>query len=72
MTEGFTEAMALARYAVYIFVYGEPVGLRLAMRHPERVSAIISQNGNAYVVFLDVASEPLFGFNRPGPESPKG
>ncbi|YBV94416.1 alpha/beta hydrolase (plasmid) [Phyllobacteriaceae bacterium JZ32] len=47
--EGFTEAMSLNRYALYIFDYGAPVGLRLAMRHPERVSAIISQNGNAYV-----------------------
>lgn len=47
--EGFTEAMSLDRYALYIFDYGAPVGLRLAMRHPERVSAIISQNGNAYV-----------------------
>lgn len=46
--EGFTEAMSLDRYALYIFDYGAPVGLRLAMRHPERVSAIITQNGNAY------------------------
>ncbi|WP_422002238.1 alpha/beta fold hydrolase [Roseovarius mucosus] len=45
---GFTEALSLDRYALYIFDYGAPVGLRLAMRHPERVSAIISQNGNAY------------------------
>ncbi|KAB2739983.1 MULTISPECIES: alpha/beta hydrolase [Hyphomicrobiales] len=47
--EGFTEALSLDRYALYIFDYGAPVGLRLATRHPERVSAIISQNGNAYV-----------------------
>ena len=47
--EGFTEALALSRYALYIFDYGAPTGLRLALRHPERVSAIISQNGNAYV-----------------------
>ena len=46
--EGFTEALSLDRYALYIFDYGAPVGLRLAMRHPGRVSAIISQNGNAY------------------------
>ncbi|WP_157017420.1 alpha/beta fold hydrolase [Mesorhizobium xinjiangense] len=46
--EGFTESLSLDRYALYIFDYGAPVGLRLAMRHPERVSAIISQNGNAY------------------------
>ena len=47
--EAFTEALSLDRYALYIFDYGAPVGLRLAMRHPERVTAIISQNGNAYV-----------------------
>lgn len=47
--EGFTDALSLDRYALYIFDYGAPVGLRLALRHPERVSAIISQNGNAYV-----------------------
>jgi pimeloyl-ACP methyl ester carboxylesterase len=46
--EGFTAAMSLERYAIYIFDYGAPVGLRLAMRHPEKISAIISQNGNAY------------------------
>ena len=46
---GFVEALGLVRYALYIFDYGAPVGLRLAMRFPERVSAIVSQNGNAYV-----------------------
>ncbi len=47
--DGFTEALSLDRYALYIFDYGAPVGLRLAIRHPERVRAIISQNGNAYI-----------------------
>ncbi len=47
--EAFTEALSLDRYALYIFDYGAPVGLRLAIRHPERVRAIISQNGNAYL-----------------------
>lgn len=46
---GFVDAMGLSEYALYIFDYGAPVGLRLAMRHPRRVTAIISQNGNAYV-----------------------
>lgn len=46
---GFVEALRLSRYAIYIFDYGAPVGLRLAMKHPERITAIISQNGNAYV-----------------------
>jgi pimeloyl-ACP methyl ester carboxylesterase len=47
--EGFTQNIGLDRYALYIFDYGAPVGLRLAMRHPERVTAIVSQNGNAYL-----------------------
>src|SRR5580693_2747436 len=46
---GFVDALRLTRYALYIFDYGAPTGLHLAMRYPERVSAIISQNGNAYV-----------------------
>lgn len=45
----FVDSLRLPRYALYVFDYGAPVGLRLAMRYPERVSAIISQNGNAYV-----------------------
>jgi pimeloyl-ACP methyl ester carboxylesterase len=45
---GFVDALSLDTYALYVFDYGAPVGLRLAMRHPERVTAIISQNGNAY------------------------
>ena len=45
----FVDAIGLSRYALYIFDYGAPVGLRLAMRHPEPVTAIISQNGNAYL-----------------------
>ena len=56
--EGFVDAMGLARYALYIFDYGAPTGLRLAMRHPERVSAIISQNGNAYVEGFSKVWEP--------------
>jgi pimeloyl-ACP methyl ester carboxylesterase len=46
---GFVDAIGLTRYALYIFDYGAPVGLRLAMKHPEHVTAIITQNGNAYV-----------------------
>ena len=47
--DGFTQALSLDRYALYVFDYGAPTGYRLAAAHPERVSAIISQNGNAYV-----------------------
>lgn len=46
--EGFVDAIGLDRFALYIFDYGAPTGLRLAMKHPERITAIISQNGNAY------------------------
>ncbi|WP_332302902.1 alpha/beta hydrolase [Rhizobium sp. GR12] len=46
---GFTEALGLGRYALYVFDYGAPVGFRMATANPERISAIISQNGNAYI-----------------------
>ena len=55
----FTESLGLDRYAVYVFDYGAPVGLRLALRHPERVTTIISQNGNAYVEGLSEAWNPI-------------
>lgn len=57
--EAFTEALALKRYAIYVFDYGAPTGLRLAMRHPERVTAIVSQNGNAYEEGLGDAWAPI-------------
>lgn len=47
--EGFTVAMSLHQYAMYVFDYGAPVGYRIAMRNSDRIWAIISQNGNAYV-----------------------
>ncbi len=46
--EAFTEAKGLQRYAMYVFDYGAPVGWRLAVRHPERITALVTQNGNAY------------------------
>jgi pimeloyl-ACP methyl ester carboxylesterase len=46
--EAFTDALGLSRYAIYVFDYGAPTGFRLAMSHPERITAIVSQNGNAY------------------------
>lgn len=46
--EGFVAKLGLGRYALYIFDYGAPVGMRLALAHPEQVTAIISQNGNIY------------------------
>jgi pimeloyl-ACP methyl ester carboxylesterase len=55
----FTNELELARYALYIFDYGAPIGLRLAMARPERVTAIVSQNGNAYEEGLGDAWSPL-------------
>ncbi len=57
--DAFTGALNLSRYAIYIFDYGAPTGLRLAMAHPERVTAIISQNGNAYEEGLGDAWAPI-------------
>jgi pimeloyl-ACP methyl ester carboxylesterase len=57
--EAFTDALGLQRYAIYIFDYGAPTGLRLAMAHPERVTAIVSQNGNAYEEGLGDAWGPI-------------
>jgi pimeloyl-ACP methyl ester carboxylesterase len=56
---GFTEAIGLERFAIYVFDYGAPVGLRLALAHPERVTAIISQNGNAYEEGLSAGWNPI-------------
>jgi pimeloyl-ACP methyl ester carboxylesterase len=57
--DAFTGALSLNRYAIYVFDYGAPTGLRLAMAHPERVSAIVSQNGNAYEAGLGDAWGPI-------------
>jgi pimeloyl-ACP methyl ester carboxylesterase len=55
----FTDALKLARYALYVFDYGAPTGFRLAMARPERVTAIVSQNGNAYEEGLGDAWAPI-------------
>jgi pimeloyl-ACP methyl ester carboxylesterase len=55
----FTEEIGLDGYAIYIFDYGAPVGLRLALAHPERITAIISQNGNAYEDGLSQGWNPI-------------
>jgi pimeloyl-ACP methyl ester carboxylesterase len=51
--EQFTEKLELKKYALYVQDYGAPVGYRLAAKHPERVTAIVVQNGNAYDEGLD-------------------
>jgi pimeloyl-ACP methyl ester carboxylesterase len=55
----FTQTFGLDRYAIYVFDYGAPVGLRLALAHPERITAIISQNGNAYEEGLSQGWNPI-------------
>lgn len=57
--DGFTQALGLKKYAIQVFDYGAPVGLRLALLHPERVTAIITQNGNAYEEGLAEAWGPI-------------
>jgi pimeloyl-ACP methyl ester carboxylesterase len=55
----FTETIGLDRFAIYVFDYGAPVGFRLALAHPERITAIISQNGNAYEEGLSQGWNPI-------------
>ena len=70
MIAGFVDALGLARFALYIFDYGAPVGLRVALRYPERIAAIISQNGNAYVEGFSDAWGPWRAYWRdPSPEN---
>lgn len=55
----FVETLGLKRYAMYVFDYGAPTGLRLAVKYPERMTALISQNGNAYLEGLGDAWAPI-------------
>lgn len=55
----FTEVIGFDRFAVYVFDYGAPTGFRLAAWHPERITAIISQNGNAYQEGLSDGWNPI-------------
>ena len=68
--ERFTEVLGLSRYVLYVFDYGAPVGFRLALSHPERVSALISQNGNAYEEGLSDGWNPIQAYWKdPSPEN---
>jgi pimeloyl-ACP methyl ester carboxylesterase len=60
----FTEIVGFDRYSVYVFDYGAPTGFRLAMKHPERIAAIISQNGNAYEQGLSGGWDPIRAYWR--------
>src|SRR6202161_4655581 len=57
--DAFTQALKIDRYGIYVFDYGAPSGFRLAMAHPERITAIVSQNGNAYEEGLGDAWAPI-------------
>jgi pimeloyl-ACP methyl ester carboxylesterase len=66
----FTEVLSLSRYALYVFDYGAPIGFRLAIRHPERITAVISQNGNAYLEGLSEGWNPIQAYWKdPSPEN---
>jgi pimeloyl-ACP methyl ester carboxylesterase len=54
-----TEVVGFNRYAVYVFDYGAPTGFRLAVKHPDRITAIVSQNGNAYEEGLSEGWNPI-------------
>lgn len=55
----FTEVIGLKSFAIYVFDYGAPTGFRIALKHPYRVTAIISQNGNAYEEGLSAGWNPI-------------
>ncbi len=61
---GFSEAIGLKKFAIYIFDYGSPVGLRMALKFPDRISAIVSQNGNAYEEGLSNGWDPIRAYWR--------
>jgi pimeloyl-ACP methyl ester carboxylesterase len=64
VVERFAEELNLDRFALYVFDYGAPTGFRLAMRHPEKIAAIISQNGNAYEEGLSEGWNPIRAYWR--------
>jgi pimeloyl-ACP methyl ester carboxylesterase len=55
----FIDVLGLKRFAIYIFDYGAPVGFRLALAHPDRITAIVSQNGNTYLEGVSEAFAPV-------------
>jgi pimeloyl-ACP methyl ester carboxylesterase len=59
LTDGLLEQLQVKRYAMYVMDYGAPVGYRLALKHPDRVSALIVQNGNAYDEGLKEFWDPI-------------
>jgi pimeloyl-ACP methyl ester carboxylesterase len=59
LIDRFTESIGLSRFAMYVFDYGAPTGFRIATKHPDRVTAIVSQNGNAYEEGLSEGWNPI-------------
>jgi pimeloyl-ACP methyl ester carboxylesterase len=57
--DAFTQMLDLSKYTIYVFDYGAPVGFRLAMAHPDRIAAIVTQNGNAYLEGLSDGWQPI-------------
>lgn len=57
--QGFIDELGLKRFAIYVFDYGAPTGFRLALANPEKITGIISQNGNAYVEGLSTGWNPI-------------
>jgi len=58
----FTEVLGLDKFAIYVFDYGAPVGFRLAVKHPERITAIVTQNGNTYVEGVSDVFAPVMAY----------
>jgi len=69
----FTEVLGLDQFAIYVFDYGAPVGFRIATRHPDRITAIITQNGNAYTDGLSDGWSPVQAYWKdPSPANREG
>lgn len=62
VVDRFTEVLGLTRFAIYVFDYGAPVGFRLAVKHPERITAIVTQNGNTYLEGVSDAFAPVMAY----------
>ena len=64
LIDRFTEVLGLKRFALFVFDYGAPVGFRIALKHPDRIAAIITQNGNAYEAGLSQGWNPIQAYWR--------
>lgn len=68
IVDKFTQQLKLDKYSIYVQDYGSPVGFRLAVKHPERIQAVIVQNGNAYEIGLGEPAAPLKSYGETGDE----